>query len=184
MGERRQRKGLERENKVQTFLAASLIYLAHQANADWENTGIQAFVVTGRGRGQYQNRVAKFRLRAVATSGVRWTKGKGVIGRCWETRQPVYVDVAAQWGPYAGYDREAWAALPAPERFGLTFEDYQTVKGKYGIIAAVPIVGAGDKYIGCVTADMPPHLIGGTAPVQQEILKSLALTAENIAQVL
>jgi hypothetical protein len=50
MGERRQRKELERENKVQTFLAASLIYLAHQANADWENTISNCASIVGRMR--------------------------------------------------------------------------------------------------------------------------------------
>jgi hypothetical protein len=185
MGERGRRKKVEREQKIQTFLAASLIYLAHQGKADWENTGIQVFAVTGVWHWQRQVRVTKFRLRAVTTSGVRWTKGKGVIGRCWEVRQPLYVNVAEDFAPYAHYDRVQWEELPATARYGLTFEDYKVVKGKYGVIAAVPMIDPkNDRYIGCVTADMPPLPAGATEPVQDEVLKSLALTASNVVHVL
>jgi hypothetical protein len=46
-GERRRRKAVEREQKVQAFLIASLIYLIEQGGVPWKNTGVQAFVVRG-----------------------------------------------------------------------------------------------------------------------------------------
>lgn len=122
------------------------------------------------------------RLAAVASSGIKWTEGKGVIGVCWATRQPQYDDLEKHFAPYANYIYVQWNALPAAIRFGLTFSDFQAVKGKYGIVAVVPIVSSADKYIGCVTADMPPLV--GIAPVRDQVLKHLTLAAASVARVL
>lgn len=183
-GERRRRKAIEREQTVQTFLIASLIYVIRHAHADWENTGIQAFGVRGYHRWAHQVRLSKIRLGAIPSSGIRWTKGKGVIGRCWETRSPQYEDLSVHFAPYLDCAKEQWDALPAGTRFGLSFSDFQTQKGKYGIVAAVPMVDRKDKYIGCVTADMPPQVAGGKLPIREELLKSLAGTARLVAEVL
>jgi hypothetical protein len=183
LGERGRRKKLEKEQKVQTLLASSLIYLATHAGASWEQTGVQAFVLRGRWRFQRHERLTKFRLRAITTSGVAWTKGKGAIGRCWETRQPVYADLDLEFEDFTDLSKEEFDALPADSRYGLTYEDFQKVKGKYGVVAAVPMIDQRDRYIGCVTADMPPGT-DDQRPLEQEVLKSLALTAQSIAQVL
>lgn len=181
-GERSRRKAIEREQTVQTFLIACLIYVVRHAKADWENTGIQAFVVRGWGGWARQVRLSKIRLGAIPSSGIRWTKGKGVIGRCWETRTPQYVDLAAHFAPYLGDSQEQWDGLPAATRFGLSFSDFQTQKGKYGIVAAVPIIDRKDNYVGCITADMPPN--PARVPSREEVIKSLAGTARLVAEVI
>jgi len=80
-GERARRKAIELEQKIEAFLVTSLIYVVRDGGADWENTGIQAFVVRSKWRPR-QVRLAKVRLGAIPTSGIQWTQGKGVIGRC------------------------------------------------------------------------------------------------------
>jgi len=73
-GERARRKALEREQKLEVFLAACLVYVVRNAGADFEHTGIQAFMVRGRFRPRHV-RLAKVRLGAVPTSGIVWYAG-------------------------------------------------------------------------------------------------------------
>lgn len=182
MGERGKRKALERERSVQTFLISSLLYVVREAGCDVANTGIQAFVVRGWGPWRRQERLAKIRLGAIPSSGIRWQKGKGVIGRCWETRSPQYHDLAAHFAQL-NVAEARWDSRSETERFGLTFKDFSIVKDKYGIVAAVPIVKQ-DQYVGCLTADMPPLAAGASAPNRERILNSLATTAGLVAEVL
>ena len=184
LGERRRRKRLELEQKIRTFLVASLVYCARQGGVDWEKTGIQAFIVCGFWKWQRQERLAKVRLGAIPSSGIRWKKSKGMIGRCWETRGVQYADLDVHFAPYATFTRSQWEMLSTETRYGLTFDDYQTLKGKYGVVAAVPIVNKQDKYIGCITADTPPLTPGVVPPVRAQVLGSLATTAGLVAEVL
>jgi hypothetical protein len=183
-GEKGRRAAVERERKIEAFLAASLIHVARRAGADWETTGVQAFLIRRGWRRSQQVRAAKMRLGPVPSSGIIWTEGKGIIGRCWATRAPVCADLESHFAPYLGSSRTEWEALPAETRFGLTYEDFRRLAGKYGIVAAVPIIDARDTYVGCVTADTPP-LNGKPGTLQlDEVLKSLASTAQLVRHVL
>jgi hypothetical protein len=122
-------------------------------------------------------------MGAIPTSGVKWSQGKGVIGRCWKRRQPQYHDLETHFAPYANHTKEQWQQLEDEARFGLTYEDFQVLRGKYGIVAAVPIV-KDDKYVGCITADLPPLAAGAPAPNRDQVLESLASTAALVAHVL
>ena len=77
--------------------------------------------------------------RVRARVGIRWTRGKGAIGRCWATNSPQYIDVDCHFAQYAGYDADRWSTLSEDERIGLSFEDFQQLEGKYGTVAAMPI---------------------------------------------
>ena len=158
-GDRAARKRLELENSVQVALASALVLLVNKG-ADWEKTGVQAFVLKRRWSGwrvrQEHVRLAKVRIAYVRASGIRWTRGKGAIGRCWATNSPQYIDVDCHFAQYAGYDTYRWSTLSEDERIGLSFEDFQQLEGKYGTVAAMPITTHDGRYIGCVTADAPP----------------------------
>ena len=183
-GEKGRRAAVERERKIEAFLAASLIHVARRAGADWETTGIQAFLIRRGWRRSHQVRVAKMRLGPVPSSGIDWTEGKGIIGRCWATRAPQCADLELHFAPYLSSTEEEWEALPAETRFGLTYQDFRRLAGKYGIVAAVPIIDGRDSYVGCVTADVPPlHGKPGTLQLD-EVLRSLASTAQLVRHVL
>lgn len=181
-GEKARRLAIEREQKIETFLVASLVYAVRHAGADWLTTGIQTFVVKGFWKPRHV-RVAKVRLGPIPSSGIVWTKGKGVIGKCWETRTEQYEDLNARFAPYQAYDRAQWDALPATDRFGLTYDDFQRLGHKYGIVAAVPIVDRNERYIGCVTVDTPHDNDRGRLQ-RAEVLGSLANTAQLVREVL
>jgi hypothetical protein len=179
-GERARRRALEREQKIEVFLAACLVYVVRNAGADFEHTGIQAFVVRGRRR-RRQVRLAKVRLGAVPTSGIVWYPDKGVVGRCWSARAAQYEDLETHFAGYRSLSRIEWDALPADARFGLTYDDFQCLKDKYRIVAAAPIIDHRGRYIGCITADTPQSE-GSHAVCRAAILASLATTAQLVGE--
>jgi hypothetical protein len=184
MGERGRRKVLERQDQVEAFLTASLIDLERHAGADLKTTGVQAFVVRGFWKWERQVRLAKVRLAPTASSAIRWTKDKGIIGRCWVSHAPQFEDLETYFAPYRNYDQPAWNRLTPALRYGLSYEDFQRLNGKYGIVASVPIVNSKDKYIGCIAADTPPR--AGTPPtlIKAEVLNTLSQTARLVQAVL
>lgn len=154
-----------------------MIQLHRNLGADWQTTGVQVFVVEGWWSKRHR-RVAKVRLAPVPSSGISWSEGKGAIGRCWKTGAPHFVDLAAHFAPYEGVGSEAeWNLIPSDDRYGLTFGDFQRLRGKYGFVAVTPIVRR-DKYIGCVTADMPPDGPNLSGPQVINILSGTALLVE------
>jgi hypothetical protein len=164
-GEKARRVELETENAVKEVLGGSLAFLATYCGADWQTTSLQVFVVKRawfpswkpwEWGSEKQVRLAKVRLLPSTSSGINWTKGKGLIGVCWTTRAPQWEWLNLKFAPYNNYTREDWATKVTPERvFLLTYDDYQTIKGKYGLVAAVPILDANDRYIGCISMDTP-----------------------------
>lgn len=181
-GERARRKAIEREQKIQLFLTTSLIYIVRHAGADWETTGIQAFEIRRRWKwgATYHQKAAVVRLAPIPPSGIKWTEGKGLIGRCWKTRTRQFTDLAAHFSDVQHLGPEDWRNLSDEKRYGLTFDDFQRVRGKYGIVAAVPIISRKEKYVGCITSDMPP----GRDIAKRPVLESLATTAQLVREVL
>jgi hypothetical protein len=182
LGARRRTKELEQGDDVRSLLTTSLVLIARECNAPLEQIGVQAFLVTGVLWRKRQVRIAKIRLSSVAASGVAWTKGKGVIGRCWETR-------TSQWAqlddpPFSELGRApetTWHMLNKTLTYGLSFDDYRALGTKYGTVAAVPIMTADDKYIGCIALDTP----AGIRLDRSEIaLESLAATADVVRRLL
>ena len=84
-----------------------------------------------------------------------WTKGKGVIGKCWEEARDVGANLADEWAPYAGCSKADWDALPDEVRYGFTFEEFQRSPLAQGAIVATPIIDEHGSFQGCVSADTP-----------------------------
>lgn len=156
-GEGRRRKRAERADYVRELLGGGLAKLVEDTGIDWKRAGLNAFLVEGVLR-RRQVRLARVKLTPYPqASGVRWTKGKGVIGRCWSTQRFAIHDLRAEYAPFYEADRGRWEALPAEARFGLSFDEFQRTRDLYGVVAAVPIVDpqTPGKYLGCVSLDTP-----------------------------
>lgn len=180
LGERRRRQELEREQDVRALLVPSLIVVVNDCGLKWDTTGIQAFRVTGWWFRKRQVRMAKIRLASIPSSGVQWTEGKGVIGRCWKTRRPICVDLTGDFATLPT-DIVQWYGLERSRTFGLTLEDYRALGTKYGTVAAVPIIDGNDKYIGCVTLDTPTG-VQMTEQQRAKALASLMVTADLVSR--
>jgi hypothetical protein len=181
-GEKKRRKELERKDDVRSLLVPSLVYAVRHCDAPWDLTGVQAFMVRGWWFRKHQVRVAKVRLASAPQSGVRWSEGKGVIGRCWETHasqivqldQPPFSELSEVQEPH-------WLEIDAGVRYGLSYADYRALGAKYGTIAAVPMINDSGGYLGCITLDMPP---GQDLEDQDGALESLATTADLVRRLL
>jgi len=133
----RQREGLEAD--ASRIAQGVLRAVRAQTRLGWETLGVEIFVVEHRlWRSPELRLVARQRLGARRLgSVVRWVPGKGVPGRCWATSQVEWVDLvqrfggfyvaALRWGELTDTERQdvrtRWAAQPAAERLGLSFEE-------------------------------------------------------------
>ena len=156
-GERKRRKRSERGESVRELLGGGLAKLVEDTGIDWKRAGLNAFLVEGVFR-KRQVRLARVKLTPYPqASGVRWTKGKGVIGRCWATHRFVMHDLREAFSPFYEADRATWAALSSEVRFGLSFDEFQRTRDLYGVVAAVAILDPKKpgKYLGCVSLDTP-----------------------------
>jgi hypothetical protein len=88
-------------------------------------------------------RIFRFRLSDYPPeSAVKWTEGKGTIGKCWETGLPVLHDrrpVAIHHGKGNHPAPEQFSQIPAADRCGFTHSEFVRTIDKYGEILAVPI---------------------------------------------
>jgi hypothetical protein len=184
LGEKAKRTSLERRQKYQTFLASCLVGIARHSKANWETTGVQLFLVRRGGflwLQQMHGLAATLRLQPTAHSGIRWTRGKGLIGQCWETQTVLLVNLDEYFRPYENHDEGLWRRLPPDIRYGLSFAEFQKLKGKYGVVAAAPIVSEKGRYLGCVTADMPVD----NKPIAERPIKNMLVnTAVFVREVL
>lgn len=99
-------------------------------------------------------------------TGVDWRRGKGVAGMAWETNQNVLADLGPVHEQRGRLGEERFDALPAEERFGMTYRELQDSEVYTGVIAirlfstdAVPsLLGVflidytGQEGFGCVVA--------------------------------
>jgi hypothetical protein len=146
-----------RQRDIDTILRATLLRL-DDAGLDWREIGIDAFCVSHRLPfwEQRLTRVGRLRMiqRPASEPKVRWTRGKGVIGRCWATRRYVVVNVAALYREHAEASPHEWNAKPAEERLGMTYGEVQATRD-YAAIAACPILDPDGRFHGCVAVDAP-----------------------------
>ena len=110
-------------------------------------------------REQRLHRILRFRLSPnPQTSRVKWTRGKGAIGQCWERQMAVWVDrreTIAQFGEgkYPA-DDAAFSQLAPAQRLGFTRVEFRQLIDRYGEILAVPIVGKySGKFLGVLSLD-------------------------------
>ncbi len=122
--------------------------------------GASAWIIKGWGRWQRLERIGRERVNdSPGPTNITWTKGKGVVGRCWQDEQPMIIDtgrIDERWGNCTA---QQWAKVREDTRMGLSHEKFRKVTGKYGTVVAVPMYDAGSHdMIGCVTLDAPKGL--------------------------
>lgn len=104
-------------------------------------------------------RLTRFRVSAHPTpSDASWTRGRGVIGRCWRDEDVAFKDWTSLQDTYAGatsMSESRWSALSEERRWG--FERSQFLSGirKYAQVLAVPIKDEHGVFIGCLSVDIP-----------------------------
>ena len=147
-------------NHTKTTLGAVVLELA-KLKIEIDELGVSAFIVHRKMRKPWEpllRRVARQRLvSAPGPSRILWTKGKGVIGRCWVEENVVVKDTQVVHRPYLEATQAEWEAAPYETRMGLSYDEFQRIKGKYAVCVAVPIMTetSGEvSFRGCIAADI------------------------------
>lgn len=167
-GERRKAKRLQREHDIREVLVSALVYVAERTGLESTRIGIHAFRLGRHLRWQRRfpwlrrtfehDAVAWVRLSSnPPPSGIRWTEGKGIIGKCWAGLKNEVLDLRKHFGPHMNATREQWEQLTTEQRLGLSFEEFTRTKGYFGVVGAAPIIGGSNPgaYLGCVSIDTP-----------------------------
>jgi hypothetical protein len=146
------RDGRLRQNRrVAETLQGLLVEVVDRADVDWTSIGVHAFLVER----QYWlfgperlRRIGRERLRSSPPPArITWTKGKGAVGRCWELGQDVGMELHPDH-----LTEDQWNALPADQRLGMTFDDYERTR-HFRVVVATPILDRNDRVIGIVSID-------------------------------
>ncbi len=116
-----------------------------------KDVGIHVWLVRGHGKRQRLERGPQFVLRNRPKSGIRFTPGKGVVGRAWIEKADVLLDLEREVHPYAGA-RENYARLPADVRLGMEWDEYRRTMHHQAIWASA-LVDDG-KVLGVVSVDI------------------------------
>jgi hypothetical protein len=87
----------QRHLEIQDGFQAVLTSISRSSNLPMHNLGVSAWRINGH----ELERVAFLRLHNRSRSGIVWTEGKGVIGRCWQESRELLMDLA----PYRGARR-------------------------------------------------------------------------------
>lgn len=150
-------RSLAEERRVQDALKTAYVQIVELSGIDYRDVGLHAFLVRRyrvRPWRQRLVRVGHWRLRSTPpVTGIRWTSGKGLIGRCWELRQNVGANLAEEWGLEELTEAE-WENLEVDSRYGFSYDEYLRVQA-YGAVVAAPILDDAGRFIGCVSADAP-----------------------------
>jgi hypothetical protein len=91
---------------------------------------------------------------------VHWTRGKGIIGLCWQQYEAdhnnvtVMSDIAAHRRSAMSQPASVWDQLPSSDRLGLTHEEYAKVTAD-GVILACVIDDSSGGFRGCISLDAP-----------------------------
>ncbi|HEX7125672.1 MAG TPA: hypothetical protein VF406_07810 [Thermodesulfobacteriota bacterium] len=184
--DRRLSRRLQFENDVRQSLKGALYLIVRVLKLDWDvaiELSVNAFLVRRPLRRPWEPilyRIARESVAIHTPSHIRWTRGKGVIGKCWERRQEYGLDLEKVHGKLRYCTKEQWRALAPDERIGLSYEEFQKVK-HYGAVGAVPILDAKGKFIGCVSVDAPGETFGALWNSDGYVRGLLAQTASTIA---
>lgn len=103
-------------------------------------------------------RLIRMQLVIRVTSGIAWRAGVGVIGQCVERGEDVVENLAALDAQLADVTAEEWAELPVDLTYGFSYDEYQSVRGKYEVVLATPMIKdtpLGSRVIGCIAVDAP-----------------------------
>jgi hypothetical protein len=155
------RKSAAQRAKVAFLLEALGFGVQDATGVDYRDLGLAAYVVERQSLRLRKRLVRLHRVRprtSPGVSGVVWTPGKGVIGMCVLEGRDIGFDVSDLDARLAGVTREEWPSLPPDARLGLSFDEWERLRDKFGVIVATPIVrerAGRSRAIGCVSLDGP-----------------------------
>jgi hypothetical protein len=130
-------------------------------------------------------RLLRLQLLIRVSSGIAWRPGLGVIGQCILRGQDVVENLAALDEQLGDTPPDEWASLGDDLTYGLSYEEFLRVRGKYGVVLASPMIKEtplGSRVIGCIAVDAPANAF--TVMASEAIRGLVAAAAVTLAALL
>lgn len=151
----------ELREQARAVLAPLLVELEEATGVSTRELGVSAYRLRRRllpfGR-QRLERFVRLQLVIRVSSGIAWRVGAGVIGQCVQRGSDVVENLAALDDQLANVDARQWKSLPQDVTYGLSYDEYTRVRGKYEVVLATPMIREtplGSRVIGCIAVDAP-----------------------------
>jgi len=151
---RRQRALPTRRHVRATVAAAFEAIIRSCPTFDVSDITVQAFVVRRRGLGRSSRlqRLEGIRIAQLPPpSRVQWTKGKGVLGRCWLEGRILVCDFEELYQPY--HTDADWELAGEAVRMGLSWPEVTALTQRYAGVVAVPVRNPAGDVAGVITMD-------------------------------
>ncbi|HEX6197670.1 MAG TPA: hypothetical protein VFZ37_17270 [Jiangellaceae bacterium] len=151
----------ELREQARAVLAPLLIELEEATGIGADELGVSAYRLRPRVlpfRQPRLERIVRMQLVIRVASGISWRPGVGVIGQCVTRGADVIENLAMLDEELEDVTAEEWRTLPADLTYGLSYDEYLRVRGKYEVILATPIIQErplGSRVIGCIAVDAP-----------------------------
>jgi hypothetical protein len=151
----------ELREQARAVLAPLLIELEQATGVRSRQIGVSAYRLRRRilpFRRARLERLVRLQLVIRVSSGIAWRVGVGVIGQCVQRGEDVVENLAALDDQLTQVGADDWKSLPDDLRYGMNYQEYQRVRGKYDVVLATPVIKEmplGSKVIGCIAVDAP-----------------------------
>lgn len=148
---RRLRKSME-EDVFYSACRTVCDLIQAETGTDYRHLGVHIWTVTGFRGGRHLVNRATFKTQRHRDPPIRWTRGKGAIGRCWETGCEALDDAEA----LGGLTEHQFLVLDPEDRFQMTWQEFQHTR-EYMAIWVSPIFKgpAGNRKVGgCLSVDI------------------------------
>lgn len=154
------RTGREDRRKNAVGTARAVLLAVHVATGvPASDLGVSIFLIKGRFLPRLRRMHSERLLGTPAPSPIVWTRGKGIIGICWNRG-----DTRAMCVDLRTLSRRYQSEAPTPEEFptlqatgltmGLTCDEFGTMINKYGEVLAVRIVENSGRTLGVLAVDV------------------------------
>jgi hypothetical protein len=153
---RRLRKDTEQE-KFSSACRTIFNLIQKETGIEPSNIGVHVWTVTGFPGGRHMVNRATFRTHRRPLPPIRWTKGKGIIGRCWSSGVES-VDDLERYNA-ASRSKAEFEALSEEDRLGMRWSDYAQTRD-FMAVWATPIFRGPEakrRFGGCLSVDVVAH---------------------------
>ena len=180
---------LQLRAELSRVLQQGAFHIAERSGVDVETIGLSVFRLPGRfSRSETLKQVIRHRFDDhPGPSHIRWTKGKGIVGMCWQDQAPVYRDLRKLAFQARRQGADKIALTPAVKRVMGTMSraEFDRIIVKYGEVYAEPIDNAANQMIGVLVVDIPfaPPVSGGTrldVPAVEQVIANVAVLAGKL----
>jgi hypothetical protein len=151
IGFRRLTQASDREAQLYRICRDVAVLVEETTHLSRDVVGVHVWEVAGMPGVRRLERRATFVPGERQPTAITWRKGKGVIGRCWESDNRILADLEALAVP-----EDEFNALRPEERFFFSWEEYRSTE-HYKAVLALPLHGGPEnarRVVGCLSIDV------------------------------